>query len=159
MARPRVRPRFELDTELSAEEVVARVQSALTRERGAIVGVFVPGRIELSPHPSKTSFWSPQLHVTLKPQPAGTTLAARFSPHPPTWTLYVAVHAIGAFLTIFAAVFGFSQYVAGETPWALWALPISPVLAALVWALAFVGQSLSADEMYGLRRFLEEALS
>ena len=33
------------------------------------------------------------------------------------------------------------------------------VLAALVWALAFVGQGLGSEQMYALRRFIDESLS
>jgi len=40
---------------------------------------------------------------------------------------------------------------------AFWAR-LAPVLAGLVWALAFVGQGLGAEQMYALRRFVDESL-
>ena len=79
----------------------------------------------------------------------------RFGPHPHVWTLYVAVHGVGAITTLGAAIFGFSQHLSGQSPWALWALPAAPVLAGLVWALAFVGQSLGANQMVQLRHFVD----
>ncbi len=115
-------------------------------------------RIELLPHRSTRHFWSPQLTIDVEDGAEGVRLRGRFGPHPHVWTLYVAMHAIGAMGTLGAVVFGVSQYLVGQTPWALVALPASPILAALVWALGFVGQGLGAEQMYRLRRFLEECI-
>jgi hypothetical protein len=154
---PRVRPRFVLPVPLSAEEVLSRTKSALA-ERGDIDGLVLTGRIELVPDRESRHFWSPQLTVDVEAEGEGSVLRGRFGPHPHVWTLYMCIHAIGAFATVGSAMFGISQYLVGQTPWALFALPAAPVLAALVWALAFVGQGLGAEQMYALRRFLEESL-
>ncbi|NOY93418.1 MAG: hypothetical protein GXP55_19725 [Deltaproteobacteria bacterium] len=164
MSTPRVRPEFELVVPFSCDEVVVRVKAAL-RCDAEVRGLFARGRIELVPDPAVQHFWSPQLEADIEACPASaldapesTHVRVRFAPHPHVWSFYVAVHALGALATLGAGIFGFSQYLAGGSPWALWALPASPVLAALVWALAFVGQGLSAEQMYALRRFLERAL-
>jgi hypothetical protein len=154
---PRVRPRFELTTPLALGAVVSRVRARLS-EDVAVDGLVLEDRVELVSESSAKHLWSPQLTVDLTETAEGTRLLGRFGPHPHVWTLYVLIHAVGAFTTIGAAMFGISQYIAGLSPWALWALPASPLLAALVWALAFVGQGLGAEEMYRLRRFLERAL-
>jgi hypothetical protein len=157
---PRVRPTFELRAELSAEQVIARIRAGLSAAKGSIVAVLIqPDVVELVPHRTTVHFWSPQLRLDLDETDGTTRIRARFAPHPNVWATYMAVHAIGAFATIAAGVTGYSQYVLGQSPWALWALPISPVLAALVWALAFVGQGLGAEQMYDLRRFVEQSLA
>jgi hypothetical protein len=143
---------------MSQRELEERLRERLAARRGSIVAVFVPDRVELVPHPSTTHFWSPQLMLQLEEREDGTHIQGRFGPHPPVWTMYVAIHAIGAFGTLGAGIFGLSQYLVGEPPWALWVLPLSPLLAALVWALAFVGQNLGAEQMYVLRRFLDDSL-
>lgn len=159
VARPRVRPTFELTVSLTAE-VVARITSHLAQARASVEPLMIQEHIvELVPHSSAVHLWSPQLRLELSEVDGGTEIHARFSPHAHVWTLYMAIHAVGALGTLAAGVFGLSQYLAGQSPWALWALPIAPVLAALVWALAFVGQGLGAEEMYALRRFVEEALA
>lgn len=140
-------------------EVVERIRANLARVRGSIVVTFIGDTIELVPHPSEVHSWSPQLRLDLSDDAAGTRIRGRFAPHPHVWSLYLAIHALGAFGTVGAAMFGISQWLAGESPWALWALPIAPVLAALVWALAFVGQGLGSEQMYALRRFIDESLS
>lgn len=160
MAPPRVRPTFDLTVALSTHEAMARIKAHLVRESESVAPVMVREQIvELAPHPSVVHMWSPQLRLELSDVEGGTDIRARFSPHPHVWTFYMAIHAFGAFGTIGAGVFGLSQHLAGQSPWALWALPISPVLAALVWALAFVGQALGAEQMYALRRFVDEALA
>jgi hypothetical protein len=158
MAAPRLRPTFEIASELSVGQVKARLRENLGGVRGSIVATFIDDTVELVPDPAIVHYWSPQLRLDLTEANGATHIRARFSPHPHVWTLYMAIHAVGAFGTIGAAMFGLSQYLAGQSPWALWALPISPVLAALVWAFAFVGQGLGAEQMYALRRFVEESL-
>jgi hypothetical protein len=139
------------------DEVLARTKRAL-QARADIDGLVITGRIELVPDRESRHFWSPQLTVDVDVDGEGALLRGRFGPHPHVWTLYMAIHALGAMSTIGAAMFGLSQYLVGQTPWALLALPAAPVLAALVWAMAFVGQGLSAEQMYALRRFVEESL-
>ena len=159
MGEPRIRPTFEIATELTRRAITERIRAKLAVAKESIsASVILSETIELVPHSSVGHFWSPQLRLDLAEADGRTTIHARFSPHPHVWTLYLAVHAIGALGTLGAAMFGISQYLAGQPAWALWALPIAPVLAALVWAFAFVGQGLAAEQMYGLRRFVEEAL-
>lgn len=139
---------------------MARITSHLAQAKGAVEPVMIRDEIvELVPHSSALHLWSPQLRLELSEVDGSTDIHARFSPHPHVWTLYMAIHAFGAFGTLGAGVLGLSQHFAGQSPWALWALPIAPVLAALVWALAFVGQGLGAEQMYLLRRFVEDALA
>jgi len=160
VALPGVRPTFELTVSLPEREVVARITAHLGRANAPVEPVMIKERvIELVPHASTQNLWSPQLRLELRDVDGRTAISARFSPHPHVWTLYLAIHAVGAFGTLGAAVFGLSQHLAGQSPSALWALPMAPVLAALVWALAFVGQGLGAEQMYALRRFVEEALA
>jgi len=153
--RPRVRPRFEHSTHLGASELAGRVKKELVKS-AEIDGLVLDRRIELTPNADTQHFFSPQLTIDVEDTDAGATLRGRFGPHPHVWTMYVAIHGFGAFITLAAGIFGLSQHLSGQTPWALWALPASPLLAALVWALAFVGQNLGGEQMFMLRRFVEE---
>lgn len=159
MERPRLRPTFELSAELSAAQITQRLEANLARVRGSILVTFIRETIELEPDPSILHLWSPQLRLDMAESDGRTLVRGRFAPHAHVWSLYLAIHALGALGTVGAAMFGISQYLAGQSPWALWALPIAPVLAALVWAFAFVGQGLASEQMYLLRRFVEDALA
>ncbi len=156
--QPRVRPRFELRTQDSRDVTLQKIRDALAQEEAIQGLILTSGKVELVPHPNKQNFWSPQLTIEISDEEDGATLQARFGPHPHVWTLYVAIHAIGAITTLGTFIFGLSQHLAGQTPWALWLLPTAPILAALVWMLAFVGQGLGAEQMYSLRHFLEQAI-
>lgn len=159
MAAPKVRPTFEISSELTPSEVVACLQAGRACAEGKVLATFIREKVEIVPHPSVVHTWSPQLTLVLAEAEGGTRIRGRFAAHPNVWSLYLAIHALGAFGTIGAAVYGISQHLTGERPWALWALPIAPVLAALVWAFAFVGQNLAFEQMHALRKFVEDALA
>lgn len=161
MGAPRLKPRFELATQLSAREIDERLRAHLEDVHDTLAATFIGTRVEIVPHHSTVRFWSPQLTLDIdeREEHAGATrIRAKFGPHPHVWSMYLAIHAVGAFGTLGAAMFGISQHLAGESPWALWALPISPLLAGLVWAMAFVAQSLGAEQMYMLRKFVEKSI-
>lgn len=159
-ARPRPRPRFERTVPLPRDEVLARVRAALGRAP-SIRGLVLPtGRIELTVAEAEQHVWSPQLTVDVVdgPEESGSTLRARFGPHPNVWTLYVALYAVSVFFAIACAVYGASQAILDRTPWALWLTPIAVVLAALVYGASFVGQGLGSEQMYRVRAFLDAAV-
>lgn len=157
--RLRARPRFELISPLAPEALREAVAQALARDR-EIEGLVVNSdRIELVPRPGAQRLWSPQLTCDVEAVGAGARLRCRFGPHPHVWTMYLAMHGVGAMATLGAGIYGLSQHLAGQTPWALWALLAAPLMAAVVWALAFIGQNLGSEQMYALRRLLEDAAS
>ncbi len=153
---PRIRPTLACRSDHDHACFAERIRAALKRSK-RINGLIIGSRVELVPSPDLQHFWSPQLTATIEPMENGSVLKGRFGPHPSTWTFYVAIHALGAFTTLAAALFGLSQALTGQSPWALWVLPASPILAVLVWSLAFVGQSMGADQMLELRRLVEDA--
>jgi hypothetical protein len=155
--RLRARPRFELRSPYDPLELGRRVKAEIATD-DTVEGLVLGDRIELLPRSSEQRLWSPQLTCDLAADDGGSILSCRFGPHPDVWTMYLAMHAIGAAATLGAAIYGASQHLAGQTPWALWALPAAPLMAALVWGLAFVGQNLGSEQMYALRRFLEKTV-
>jgi hypothetical protein len=46
----------------------------------------------------------------------------------------------------------------GGPIWMIWAAPASVVLIAFIYGAAFIGQGLSAEEMFELRAFVEYAV-
>lgn len=157
-ARPRPRPRFELSTAFSPSEAKERVERLL-EENDDVSGMVMEGRIELTIPPPEQHLWSPQLTIDIEESAdSGSTLRARFGPHPHVWTMYMAGFAILLTGAMVSAVFGFSQWVINHDPWAFWLTPVFGILAALVFGAAFVGQGLSSEQMYLLRSFLTHAI-
>ena len=109
--------------------MVDRIRANLESVRGSILVTFIGDTIELVPHPSEVHSWSPQLRLDLSESGSGTLIHGRFAPHPHVWLMYLGIHSVGALGTLGAVMFGISQWLTHQTPWALWALPTLPVLA------------------------------
>lgn len=155
---PRPRPRFELTSSLTAEEILMKVDACLQEDPKVVGAVFSPDRIEVTIGEGQ-HIWSPQLAVVINPTDEGKShLCCRFGPHPHIWTLYVALYALFIILAIASASFGVAQLSADKTPYALFLAPASLVLAGLVYGGAYVGQGLGTDQMYQLRTFLAHCL-
>jgi hypothetical protein len=118
----------------------------------------------------KQRFWSPCLDLTVRDasEPSSTDsndsngmttkVWGTFSPRSEIWTGFV--FAIGTCLisSLFAFIFSFAQIMLGRTPWAL-LIPADAMLVAVgIYASALVGQGLSADEMYRIRRYVDTCL-
>jgi hypothetical protein len=62
-------------------------------------------------------------------------------------------------IEFFAIMFGVSQQLAGESPWAYWIIPIGVAIAAILWAAAQAGQKLADQEMRRMKKAIEECCS
>jgi hypothetical protein len=156
-SRPRRRPRFDLETTLEPAEIVERVKAFLASSK-RIRGVALTERIELGVTGDEHHFWSPQLVVAVTPKDRGKgcRLEARFGPDPYVWAMYLLIYGALLILTLIAAAFGFSQWTLGMRPTALYAAPLTGLLAALTYGASFVGQGLGSEQMYLLRSTLVE---
>lgn len=63
-----------------------------------------------------------------------------------------------AVLTFFSIVFGLSQQVIGQTPWAYLLIILWAALAALLWLSSQVGQKLAHEQMIELKQHVQHAL-
>jgi hypothetical protein len=99
------------------------------------------------------------MDLEVEPHEEGSRLRARIGPHPHVWTLFVGLHAFVGFSGLGGVMYGLSQWTAGESPWALWALPLMLVLHAFIAGAAFIGQGLGADQTYQLRSFMDDVLA
>jgi hypothetical protein len=104
-------------------------------------------------------FWSPALHLHMEQDASARwTVHGRFSPSSPVWTAFVAIYLSLACLGIGAGCYGGAQMIMGHEPWALLGMPVALALAAFTYGAAFIGQGLGSDDMYELRRFVDEVL-
>jgi hypothetical protein len=158
--RAHLRPRFELVTELDLETVLARLRAMLAESDELLGLVLDSGRIELTLNEKRIRFWAPQLTIDAeaREEGTGTLLRARFGPHPHIWTLYLALYSTSVALAIGCIMFGASQWMVGEEPWAFYLTPLAVVLSALVYGASYVGQGLGALQMQELRSRVERAL-
>lgn len=156
---PRLRPRFEIEVERAPEKVLEDFGAALARPDAPIEGKVRGDNVQLTIPEAEHTYWSPHLDLRVEPRDGGGSLVrARIGPHPQVWTLFTSFHFFIGFLGIAGLMYGISQAMTNESPWALWALPIALFLHAFVAGAAFIGQGLGADQTYKLRSFLDGVL-
>jgi hypothetical protein len=158
MSRPRMRPRFTVPLPGDAEAARRRIRAALEADGCDVRGGCVGERVELRVPEEEQHYWSPHLSLVFDDDDGHWVARGRFGPHPHVWTMFLAIYAHVAFVGIGGAMYGISQWLVGQEPWALWALPLCAGVGALVYLSAFYGQGLGSDQMYRLRAFVERAL-
>ncbi len=154
--------KFEMDTPVAPAAVLQTVHERLCEADSTMAGIVADGRIELYVTSERQHLWSPQLVVDVLPAETGRTgavLRGRFAPHPHVWALYLAAAAVTAFATLLAVTFAYAQWVVGQSPSALWALPSALLAWLALYAVASLGQRWGAEQVDELRMFLDDGLS
>jgi len=155
-----MRPRFELATELSVEELTTRFRAHLAATDRPVAGLVFRKHVELTSPPERKHLWSPHLGLSLEAREGGgTRVCGRFSPAPSVWTGFMAIHGVLGMLGIGGTMYGLAEWGLGRTPWTLLSPLVAAALIAFVAGAAFVGQGLGSEEMYELRRFVDACLA
>lgn len=158
--RPRMRPRFEVELDVPGDAVLASLRSELRSSRAPVDGSVLSTQAELTTHRSEAHFWSPYLSVEVTRGDDGRwRLTGRFAPEPNVWILFMGVYGILGMGALAGLMYGVSQRLVGEAPWALAGVPAALALIAFTYGAAFIGQGLGAEEMYTLRSFVDDAVA
>lgn len=153
-----MRPRFALEVDCEAEELMEVIRERLQKEEHPITGSSARRHAVLKMPSEKRRFWTPQLDLKIEEHDGDVTLRAIFSPHPHVWTGFVFTYAMLFMLGLCGVMYGLAELSLGRTPWGLLAPVVTSVIAAFVYGAAFIGQGLGAAEMYRLRTFLDDCL-
>lgn len=162
---PRMRPRFILELDCSADTVMEALRSEELPDEHGIAVRYSERHGILTVCEEEQQFWSTELGLTIEdagPAPDGTPRATRvlgvFSPHPEIWTGYVFTVGVLGVIGAFSSMWAIVQWSLGRTPWAALIPPAAVLLAVLVYLSTLVGQGLALNEMYRLRSYLDERL-
>lgn len=136
------------------------MKAALDRGHEKVAGSIHPRTLLLWVRKEHEHFWSPHLDAQLSELPGGRTrVDGLFAPHPQIWTAFIAVQALFVLLSIAAGVLLVSQItLGGRVLEAALALAAMLVGGGLSYGAAYVGQGIGSEQMYELRRFLDDAL-
>ncbi len=158
MQSPRIRPRFELLIDLSAEQTLRLIEArieASTAIRGWVAEPYAELRV---PERDRYS-WSPRLSLHVEDTAGGTNLLCRLQPEPDVWTAYMALWGVVAVAGLGVTMYGLSQWVVSGMPWVmLVGLPIVAAAGGLLYLAALVGQRRCAAQTWLLERELQAAL-
>lgn len=155
----RLRPKFDLDLPLPADEAALRIGQGLDtpalRHRTMSAGRHAEFHVDAS----ERKVWSPRLTVQVEDAPGGSSLRGRFAPRADVWTGFMFVYFLVVFLIVFGATLGYVEQVSDETPWGYWAVPVGLLILTGIHVASYVGQRLARDQMRELRGQLDSVLS
>ncbi|MEM6957486.1 MAG: hypothetical protein AAF645_17465 [Myxococcota bacterium] len=153
-----MRPRFELHFRGSRESLRQRLRLAIDASDMCEGKVFRASAAVWLPADAR-NYWSPYLNLTLDESEdgEGVRLGGRFSPHPSVWTLFMATYFALGVAGVAAGVYGLVQWSLKGDFWWLLGVPASMAAIAFVFGASLIGQGLSADQMYDLRRVVDAA--
>lgn len=158
MQSPRIRPRFELFVDVSAEQTLRLVEARIEAS-AAIRGWVAEPYAELRVPERDRSSWSPRLSLHVEDTAGGTNLLCRLQPEPDVWTAYMALWGVVAVAGLGVTMYGLSQWVVTGMPWVmLVGLPIVAAAGGLLYLAALVGQRRCAAQTWLLERELQAAL-
>lgn len=147
-----MRPRFDVKTALTPEDVVQRLRLVVDHRPGPIVGTFAGHHAELMLDDSVRHYWSPRLSLEIEPAAeGGSVIHALLGPHPSVWTMFAFIYVTMVFSAVLCFVFGVSQWMADEHACGLWGLPMTAVVVLVMYAVSQVGQSLARDQIHQLQ--------
>lgn len=163
-----LQPTFEIDVELPLDEFMPRMRQALSRDELRGQAITVGNCIDFTVDADQQRFWSPHLTVQVSPgnseqiqNPTSANhskLYCRFSPRPEIWTMFMAIYAIILGSIFIAAVYGYVQWILGNSPWAALAVPVGFAMIAALHVGSKMGQSFSSDQMHTLKQRLNSAI-
>jgi hypothetical protein len=155
----RLRPKFDLDLPVPADEAIRRIRSGLEAPELCHRSMSAGLHAELHVDASDRRVWSPRLTVQLEDAPGGSLLRGRFAPRADVWTGFMFVYFLVVFLILFGATLGYVQQVSDETPWGYWAIPAGLAVIAGIHGLSYLGQRRAEDQMRELRGQLDALLA
>ena len=148
------RPSISTSTKLDRDTFMNRVQQSV-ESSGNLQGEFKSGHAMISIRESNRHFWSPWMHLDVRDTDTGRQVFARFSPHPSIWTGFMFAYLAIAAIVSFAVMFGISQQLSGESPWAYYFIPGGLVVAVILWLAAQAGQKLAHEQMQQMKSKIE----
>jgi hypothetical protein len=158
----RVRPRFQVETSLSIEEVESRIQQSLEAADAPCRGHVRKGYAALQLPVQDQHYWSPRLVITLEErEEAGTQgckIRGLYGPRHEVWTMFVFFYALIGFGILMVAMIGGSRASLGRPSSILWALPVLVLVFASLWLVSYSGQKLGSKQMHVLHEFLEKSV-
>lgn len=168
MSSVRMRPTFQLETKMSAIDAMKCIQASFRKSKlpddpdqnrnSFYNGQFAGDHAMISIVDSKRHFWSPWMHLEIRANDTGQQIFGRFSPHPSIWTGFMFSYLSIGVIVFFAIMFGVSQQLSGQSPWAYYVIPIGLIIAMILWFAAKAGQNLAQDEMQTMKSVLEHCL-
>lgn len=154
----RMRPRFEIATEDSADEFLQKIKVHLKQNDDPFDCSVMPGHFYLKVKKEDQHYWSPQLNLSFDEDSDPLLIRGRYEPHPNVWTLFILLYLALSVLILFIGIIGLSRMSLGMSAKILWVVPVLALAAAVLYFVSQIGQKLGAEDTFSLHHFLEEVV-
>tara|TARA_R110002050_G_scaffold204327_1_gene339582 strand:+ start:69081 stop:69587 length:507 start_codon:yes stop_codon:yes gene_type:complete len=153
-----LRPRFRYYVPLSQEEIRSTFNDCFKDPKVVFTGTTLNYHIVIDYPEEKRHFWSPQIDLNLEKYEDGTLIRGLIGPRPNVWTVFMFFNAIAGFLGIVGIIIGIGQWSMEGPPQALWLIPLSLVIFAIVYYSGLTGKKIAHEESIKLHQFLQTHL-
>ena len=153
-----IRPRFEVKSPLSLEEIFNQTKIALESKGAPCNGQARLGFITLYPPKNERHIWSPYLSVIIDEEEDGVLLRGHYGPSPTIWTLYILIYSFIALITLIVCIIGFANMAMGEPTNILWLLPVLCAMLVSMFLVSYYGQRKGYYQLMRMHHFFEDIL-
>lgn len=155
-----VRPRFEMWTYLSADEIHAAFCDYLAAGCSTAQGKVRSTYASIQPPEDIRHYWSPHLSITWEAaeDDQSTHVRGLYGPAPAVWTMFIFFYAVIAFAILVVTVIGTSNLSVGNSGAILWALPFLALVFCSLYIVSYVGQRKGHDQVENLHRIVEQCV-
>ena len=158
MSSARLRPRFRQTVPLEMEEILKRCTTAKNAPDAGCRTSIIDHHIILRRPPGERHYWSPQLSLELEAQREGTLIRGLYGPKPAVWTMFMFFYSAVGFFTLMGLMYGLSQTMISQPPWALWTFPTGVLIILVIYLIARTGRNMGRDQMHTLHQYYNETL-
>jgi len=154
----RIRPRFKIQTEVSVNDVISKIENALNGENPQCMGKVHHNYITLTIPTVEQHYWSPQLTLTIDEEDDLTTIRGVYGPRPAVWTMFVMFYAVLGLAIMILGTVGLSYLMLDKPAGILWWIPILSLIFLSLYLVSYFGQKMGRIQMKTLHRFFEESV-
>ena len=154
----RLRPRFRLRVDLSADEVMELFARRVEIEAGAMPVTLDLYRhqVEFSMRPADRHFWSPFLNLIIEEggERGGAVLQGKYGPNVNVWTMFVAAYAALFLAGMVGFILGTSQMGLGQPATGFWISCGCAALALVIYGIGRIGLRLAHPQTMVIHGFI-----
>ena len=155
----RVRPRCRYVLDMTADEVMKKIETELRNSNTDVTGSILQHHAYLKIPEKDQHYWSPEFHITVEQIETGSLVRGVIGPKPKVWTMFMFFYSGVIVLLAFGSALGVSQWMLNmQAPW-LWSIPAALILWLGIFLAALYGQLLGHSQTIILLVYLKDCLN
>ena len=148
-----IRPRFQVLTQVPAQEIADRLKAGLQSEDSPCIGEAHARYANLEIPLQDQHYWSPQLAITMEETEEGTVVRGLYGPRPSVWTMFVFFYAAIGFAVMVISAIAMVMFMMGKSVPFLWSVPVLILIFFSLYHVAYIGKKKGYAESELLHRF------